>query len=270
MSLRLLDLRGTPPPFDEVLPRLDEPGPDVHDAVAEVLREVRTRGDEALVRFTAELDRVHVSDALRVPPDEIAQPCAGVGPDLWRALELAFGRILAFRRCEEGTPPGDLAEGGITVGHLTRPVERAGLYAPGGRARYLSTVLICVAPARVAGVGTIAVCVPLASDGMIDAATLGAASVAGVGEVYRIGGAQAIAAMAYGMPQPPCVDVIAGPGNTYVAEAKRQLRAWSVWPRPSPALRKSSSWLGPVHPTTSPPSTWSSRPNTGPTGFPGW
>ena len=135
---------------------------------------------------------------------------------------MAFARILTYH-AHEGTPPGDLVEGGITVDHLTRPVERAGIYAPGGRARYPSTVLMCAAAARVAGVGSIALCVPPAADGGIDTATLCAASVAGVDEVYRIGGAQAIAAMAYGTDSVAPVDVIAGPGNAYVAEAKRQL-----------------------------------------------
>ncbi len=222
MPLRVLDLRGTPPPYDAALPRPDAPGADVHDVVAGILREVRTRGDEALVRFTAELDKVDVSDGLRVPPDEIEKACADADPDLWRALEVAYRRILASH-AHEGTPPGDLVEGGITVAHLTRPVERAGLYAPGGRARYPSTVLMCAAPARVAGVGSIALCVPPAADGRIDTATLCAASIARVDEVYRVGGAQAIAAMAYGTPTIPAVDVIAGPGNAYVAEAKRQL-----------------------------------------------
>jgi len=222
MSLRTLDLRGTPPPFDGVLPRPSDPGSDVHDVVAQILRQVRAEGDEAVVRLTAELDRVDVSDGLRVPEAEIEKACADADPALWRALEVAFGRIVAYH-AHEGTPPGDLGDGGITVGHLTRPVERAGLYAPGGRARYPSTVLMCAAPARVAGVGSIALCVPPAADGRIDTATLCAASIAGVDEVYRIGGAQAIAAMAYGTSSVLAVDVIAGPGNAYVAEAKRQL-----------------------------------------------
>ena len=222
MSLRTLDLRGTPPPYDAVLPRPADPGSDVHDVVAEILRQVRADGDEALVRYTSRLDRVDVSDGLRVPAAEIEKARAEADPALRRALEVAFERILAAH-AHEGAPPGDLVDGGITVSHLTRPVERAGIYAPGGRARYPSTVLMCAAPARVAGVGSIALCVPPAADGRIDTATLCAASIAGVDEVYRIGGAQAIAAMAYGTESVPAVDVIAGPGNAYVAEAKRQL-----------------------------------------------
>jgi len=222
MSLRTLDLRGTPPPYEAVLPRPSDPGSDVHDVVAEILRHVRAEGDEALVRYTAEFDRVDVSDGLRVTEAEIEQACADADPALRQALEVAFGRILDYH-AHEGVPPEDLIDGGITVAHLRRPVARAGIYAPGGRARYPSTVLMCAAPARVAGVGSIALCVPPAADGKVDIATLCAASVAGVDDVYRIGGAQAIAAMAYGTASVPAVDIIAGPGNAYVAEAKRQL-----------------------------------------------
>jgi histidinol dehydrogenase len=222
MSLRLLDLRGTPPPFEPALPRPVDPGSDVHDVVAEILRQVRADGDAALVRLTAELDKVDVSEGVRVGPEEIEKACADAEPALWRALEVAFGRILAYH-AHEGQPPGEFVDGGITVGQATRAVGRAGIYAPGGRARYPSTVLMCAAPARVARVGSIALCVPPAADGRIDTATLCAASIAGVDEVYRIGGAQAIAALAYGTEWVPAVDVIAGPGNAYVAEAKRQL-----------------------------------------------
>ncbi len=222
MPLRVLDLRGTMPPFDAALPRPSAPGADVHDVVARILSDVRTEGDAAVVRQTAALDRVDVSDGLRVPAGEIEEARAGVDPGLSEALQVAFDRILAYH-AREGQPPGDMVDGGITVGHLTRAVGRAGIYAPGGRARYPSTVLMCAAPARVAGVGTLALCVPPAADGRIDAATLCAASIAGIDEVYRIGGAQAIAAMAYGTHSVPAVDVIAGPGNAYVAEAKRQV-----------------------------------------------
>ncbi len=222
MPLRTLDLRGTPPPYEGALPRPSAPGADVHDVVAEILRQVRADGDDALVRYTALLDKVDVSDGLRVSEAEMEKARAEADPALWEALDVAFGRILAYH-AHEGSPPGDLVDSGITVGHLRRPVARAGIYAPGGRARYPSTVLMCAAPARVAGVEHLALCVPPAADGRIDTATLCAASIAGVDEVYRIGGAQAIAALAYGTASIPAVDVIAGPGNAYVAEAKRQL-----------------------------------------------
>jgi histidinol dehydrogenase len=222
MPLRTLDLRGTLPPYDQALPRPDAPGADVHDAVAAILAEVRADGDAAVVRATAAFDRVDVSGGLRVPASELKEAAERVTPELRDALETAFARIVAYH-AHEGTPPGDHVDGGVTVTHLTRPVGRAGLYAPGGRARYPSTVLMCAAPAKVAGVGSVALCVPPAADGKVDDATLCAAVVAGVDEVYRIGGAQAVGALAYGTASVPAVDVIAGPGNAYVAEAKRQV-----------------------------------------------
>ena len=135
---------------------------------------------------------------------------------------MAHDRILAYH-AHEAAPVDDFESGGITVRHLTRPVERAGCYAPGGRARYPSTVLMCAVPARVAGVAEVILCVPPGGNGTVDDATLAASSIAGVDEVYRIGGAQAIAAMAFGTESIAPVDVIVGPGNRYVAEAKRQV-----------------------------------------------
>ncbi len=222
MPLRVIDLRGVRPPYDAVLPRPAPPGTDVHDVVASILRRVRTEGDAAVVRCTAEFDKVDVSGGLRVDSAAIEQARRAARPELLDALEVAWRRIFEYH-AHEATPPGDLAGGGVTVAHLTRAVGRAGIYAPGGRARYPSTVLMCAAPARVAGVGSIALCVPPGPDGEVDEATLCAASVAGVDEVYRIGGAQAIAAMAYGTASVLAVDVVAGPGNAYVAEAKRQV-----------------------------------------------
>jgi len=223
MSLRVLDLRGMQPPYDEVLPRPADPGADVHQTVADILQRVRREGDRAVAEYTQKFDGVDLGQALRVPPQEIHDALKATPTDLRQALELAYDRITAYH-AHEGTPPGDFTSGGVTVSHLTRPVGRAGLYAPGGRARYPSTVLMCAAPARVAGVKDIALCVPpAAATGHIDAATLAAAAIAGIDEVYRIGGAQAIAALAYGTATIGRVDVIAGPGNAYVAEAKRQL-----------------------------------------------
>jgi histidinol dehydrogenase len=227
MSLRLIDLRGIQPPFDPVLPRPHDPGADVYGAVAEVVRRVRTEGDAAIIEFTKRFDGVDVSngsaeDGMRVPPAEITAALQRIDPGLRSALQTAYARITDYH-AHEGTPPGPFESGGVRVDHLTRPVSRAGIYAPGGRARYPSTVLMCAAPARVAGVEDIALCVPPASDGKVDDATLAAAAIAGITEVYRIGGAQAIAALAFGTDSVPRVDVIAGPGNSYVAEAKRQV-----------------------------------------------
>jgi histidinol dehydrogenase len=225
MGLRRLDLRGVtggrraladllPPPVDEQ--------ERTADAVAAIIAEVRSGGDEALRALTARFDKVEIDD-LRVSDEEVRAALARVPAELQEALDVAHDRILAYHAHEAGDPPDDLSSGGITVRHLIRPVARAGCYAPGGRARYPSTVLMCAVPAQVAGVEEIVLCVPPGPDGRIDDATLAAAAVAGVTEVYRVGGAQAIAAMAYGTERIGAVDVIVGPGNRYVAEAKRQV-----------------------------------------------
>ncbi len=232
MGLRRLDLRG----FDgrrglqEVLarPAGDSEGSSgsveaVPVAVTAVLAEVRWEGDAAVRRLTSRFDGVEVDD-LRVDPDEVGGAVDRVPVELRRALEVAHDRILAYHVHESGgKEPDDYQSGGIGVRHLVRPVARAGCYAPGGRARYPSTVLMCAVPARVAGVDQVVLCVPPAADGRVDDASLAAAAVAGVDEVYRVGGAQAIAALAFGTESIAAVDVIVGPGNRYVAEAKRQV-----------------------------------------------
>lgn len=192
-------------------------------AVEAVLAEVRHGGDAAVRRLTQQFDGIEVDD-LRVAPDELDAALDRIPGDLREALELAHARILAYHAHESGgKEPDDFDSEGVTVRHLRRPVARAGCYAPGGRARYPSTVLMCAVPARVAGVARVVLCVPPAADGRVDDASLAAAALAGVDEVYRVGGAQAIAAMAFGTESIDAVDVIVGPGNRYVAEAKRQV-----------------------------------------------
>jgi histidinol dehydrogenase len=221
MSLRRIDLRGVTGDLRSVLPRPADEQERSSEAVAEIIADVKARGDAALRGLTERFDHV-VLDDLRVPSSEILAARDRVSPELGAALQVAHDRILAYHA--HGSAPVDSFEsGGITVSHLTRPVERAGCYAPGGRARYPSTVLMCAVPARVAGVAEVILCVPPGVDGRVDDATLAAAAVAGVDEVYRIGGAQAIAAMAFGTESVAPVDVIVGPGNRYVAEAKRQV-----------------------------------------------
>src|SRR5205823_13663011 len=138
-------------------------------------------------------------------------------PALRDALEAAHGAIAAYHQAQVA-PELRHERGGIVVRELRRPVDRAGLYVPGGRARYPSTVLMTAVPARVAGVPEVVLCVPPGVDGRVPASVLGAAALAGVDEVYRVGGAQAIAAMAYGTETMRPVDVVVGPGNAYVAE----------------------------------------------------
>ena len=225
MPLTRLDLRGFTGgrrELREALPRPTDQQDRSSAAVAAILDEVRREGDAALHRLTREFDGVEL-DQLRVPEEEIQAALRRVPPELQDALDVAHDRILAYHAHESGGPVDDFESGGIGVRHLVRPVGRAGCYAPGGRARYPSTVLMCAVPAQVAGVDEVVLCVPPGPDGRIDDASLAAATVAGVDEVYRVGGAQAIAAMAYGTESIDPVDVIVGPGNRYVAEAKRQV-----------------------------------------------
>jgi histidinol dehydrogenase len=222
VSLKRLDLRGVPADqLAEALPRPPAEESFPSEAVRAVLDEVRAGGDEAVRALTRRFDGVDI-DTLRVPDADLDAALGGLDLDLRRALELAYERILAYHG-HEPAPPADFENDGVVVQHLVRPVGRAGLYAPGGRARYPSTVLMCAAPARVAGVAELALCVPPGPGGAIAAETLAAAAIAGIDEVYRVGGAQAVAAMAFGTESIARVDVIAGPGNRYVAEAKRQV-----------------------------------------------
>ena len=221
MELAWIDVRGRHEPLAALLPRPGDPGRDVRDVVAAIVERVRAEGDAALLALTAQFDGADVTD-LRVDPAEVTAAVGRVPDALRRALEVAYRNITVYH-AHEPTPVGDFEAEGLRVRHLDRPVERAGCYAPGGRARYPSTVLMCAAPARVAGVEEVVLCVPPGPDGRVDDATLAAAAVAGVDEVYRVGGAQAIAAMAYGTESIRPVDVIVGPGNSYVAEAKRQV-----------------------------------------------
>src|ERR1035437_4730013 len=226
MLLSRLDFRGftgNRSELREALPRPADEQERSAETVAAIIAEVRARGDSALRDFTQKFDGV-VLDELRVPASEVTAALDRIPAALQDALDVAHDRILAYHANEAAPAKTDHFESaGITVTHLTRPVTRAGCYAPGGRARYPSTVLMCAIPARVAGGEGVVLCVPPGPDGSVDDATLAAAAVADVDEVYRVGGAQAIAAMAYGTESIAPVDVIVGPGNRYVAEAKRQV-----------------------------------------------
>jgi len=226
MALRRLDFRGFTgdrKALREAVPSPTDEQERSSEAVAAIIGEVRSGGDAALRRLTAKFDGVDL-DELRVPAEEIGAALGRVPSELQDALDIAHDRILAYHAHESAAVAADnFDSGGIRVRHLVRPVGRAGCYAPGGRARYPSTVLMCAVPAHVAGVEEIVLCVPPGPGGHIDDATLAAAAVAGIDEVFCVGGAQAIAAMAYGTQSIDPVDVIVGPGNRYVAEAKRQV-----------------------------------------------
>jgi histidinol dehydrogenase len=225
MTLRRLDLRdfsGTRRQLRDALPAPVDEQDRSSEVVAAIIEEVRADGDSALRRLTERFDGVAL-DEFRVPVEEIQSALGRVPGPLQDALDIAHDRILAYHAHESANEVEDFESGGITVRHLVRPVARAGCYAPGGRAPLSSTVLMCAIPAQVAGVKEIVLCVPPGPDGRINDAILAAAAVAGIDEVYRVGGAQAIAAMAYGTESIEPVDVIVGPGNRYVAEAKRQV-----------------------------------------------
>ncbi|MHB1725328.1 MAG: histidinol dehydrogenase [Acidimicrobiales bacterium] len=226
MALHRLDVRGVlggDRALRAALPRRFDEQDRSAELVASLIAEVRAGGDEALRRLTDRFDAV-VLDDLRVSEAEVRSARERVSGPLLGALVTAHRRIEAYHSYEarsalNGSEP--YRSQGVTVHALVRPVARAGCYAPGGRARYPSTVLMCAVPARVAGVQEVVLCVPPGPDGRIDDATLAAAWVAGIDTVYRVGGAQAIAAMAYGTETIEPVEVIVGPGNRYVGVAKR-------------------------------------------------
>lgn len=215
--MRVFDLRLQP---DLQVPRPD-PGPEPLEAVRTIIQQVRKEGDRALLELTELLDGVRI-DTLRVDPADIEKAAASVPSALTEALGEAARRIRAFSE-HQALRPWRAEIGGGCVGETVHPLERAGVYVPGGRAAYPSSVLMCAVPAAVADVAEVALCVPPARDGSVSAATLAAAHLAGVTEVYRVGGAQAIAALAFGTASIRKVEVIVGPGNIYVALAKREV-----------------------------------------------
>lgn len=199
---------------------------EVEASVREILAEVRTGGDAAVAAIGARLDGVEVGPArLAVPPAEVEAAAAAAGPETLAALERAIANVRAVAEAQAAAT-GETAielEDGQRVEVAELAVRRAGAYVPGGRAPYPSTLVMCAVAARAAGVEELAVCTPPGPDGAPHPLVLAACALCGVDEVYRAGGAQAVAALAYGTETLPAVDVIAGPGNRYVQEAKRQL-----------------------------------------------
>ncbi|MDA7427859.1 histidinol dehydrogenase [Primorskyibacter aestuariivivens] len=209
--------------FTALLSAKREDSPDVDDVVAGIIADVRARGDAAVLELTAKFDRLELTALqLAFSPEEIEAECAKVPEDEARALELAAERIRAYhvRQLPEDAKWTD--PDGATLGWRWTPVSAAGLYVPGGLASYPSSVLMNAIPAKVAGVERLAITVPT-PDGVVNPAVLLAARIAGVDEIYRIGGAQAIAALAYGTDTIAPVDKITGPGNAFVAAAKRRV-----------------------------------------------
>jgi histidinol dehydrogenase len=219
--LARLDLRGRGDRLTTSLPRPAAADHPPTEAVREIIAQVRAGGDAALRELTNRFDQVSIEE-IRVPPSALKEALESVEPALRTALEEAAANIEAFHRSQH-LSDSRWESGGVVVRELMVPVDRAGLYVPGGRAVYPSTVLMTALPARVAGVPDLVLCVPPGPDGRVPVPTLAAAALAGVDEVYRVGGAQAIAAMAYGTESIRSVDVIVGPGNIYVSVAKAEV-----------------------------------------------
>lgn len=209
--------------FTAVLYAKREDSPDVDAIVAGIIADVRIRGDAALIDLTSKFDRMDLTpDTLAFSPEEIEAACASVPETERAALELAAERIRAYHERQMPEDASWTDEAGATLGWRWTPVSAAGLYVPGGLASYPSSVLMNAIPAKVAGVERLAIVVPT-PDGIANPVVLLAARIAGVDEIYRIGGAQAIAALAYGTDTIKPVDKITGPGNAFVAAAKRRV-----------------------------------------------
>ncbi|HXG22922.1 MAG TPA: histidinol dehydrogenase [Chthonomonadales bacterium] len=198
--------------------------PQVEAAVREIVEDVRARGDTALLELGRRFDSSAL-ESIHVTAQEWDAAQEAVDAASRQALEAAAGNIIAFHERQRRTSWLDVREGVVT-GQLIRPLQRVGLYIPGGTAVYPSTVLMCALPARVAGVPELVLCTPCTKNGTIHPLVLFAAKLAGVSAVYKVGGAQAVAAMAFGTQSIPAVDKVVGPGNVYVNVTKRLL--WGV------------------------------------------
>jgi len=209
--------------FKALLEAKREDSPDVDAVVAEIIADVRARGDAALIELTERFDRLSLTpETLAFTEEEMEEACGKVSPEDRQALELAAARIREYHSRQLPADALWTDETGAELGWRWTAVSAAGLYVPGGLASYPSSVLMNAIPANVAGVENLVICVPT-PDGVVNPLVLFAARLAGVDKVYRIGGAQAIAALAYGTQSIAPVDKITGPGNAFVAAAKRRV-----------------------------------------------
>ena len=224
--LQLIDARELSTPAHIPRPRPVAGREAPADVVKAIVEDVRLRGDAAVIQYTRELDGADLTpERLRVDPAQIEKSRSLVRPEVVDALEVMAERLR--RTCERQLPQTWMENGpDEVVGEIIRPLRRVGVYVPGGRAAYPTSVIMGAIPARVAGGPGIAVCSPPGPGGDIAEVTLAACAVAGVDEVYRIGGAQAVAALAYGTTSVRPVEKIVGPGNVYVTLAKRLVRGW--------------------------------------------
>ncbi|MDF8334215.1 histidinol dehydrogenase [Novosphingobium cyanobacteriorum] len=223
----MLRLKSSDPDFARTFARLvkdrRESDPDIARDVQTIIDDVRLRGDEALAEYTERFDgHLPADDGWRIPAEDCREAFENLAPDLRAALELAAQRIRDYHRAQLPEDRDYTDEAGLRLGAKWRAVDGAGLYVPGGRAAYPSSLLMNAIPAKVAGVERLVVTTPTPK-GVVNPLVLAAAHLAGVDEIWRVGGAQAVAALAHGTRRIRPVDVITGPGNAWVAEAKRQL-----------------------------------------------
>src|SRR5918998_5022472 len=221
--VKVLDARETKP--EEVVARLRRPGGFLSEKVRNVARrivaDVRERGDEAFLDYTERFAGVR-PEPIRVPPEEIAEARDALSTEVEESFRVAVENVRFFHERERARP-GETSRKGATAGQRIRPIRRAGLYVPGGHAAYPSTLVMSAVPAQVAQVGEICVCAPPGPDGRVSPHVLAVASILGLEEVYAVGGAQAVGAMAYGTESIRAVNKIVGPGNDYVVAAKLEV-----------------------------------------------
>ncbi len=217
--IRILEYAAVTPQeiFARTVPKVD-----VAQIVSEIIQAVRTQGDSALLAYTQKFDRATLT-SLQVTPEEIEQAVAQVEPKFLQILEKAAENIRAFHQRQVRNSFLLNETEGVVTGQKIIPIDRAGLYVPGGTAAYPSTVLMDSIPAKIAGCKEVVMVTPPNAQGKINPVILAAAKVAGVDKIFKVGGAQAIAALAYGTQSVPKVDKIVGPGNAFVAEAKKQV-----------------------------------------------
>jgi len=210
--------------LDKLLARGKADLSSIVSTVRTIIDDVKKEGDKALLRYTEKFDKVRLTQAkLRVSENEIKEAYTKLDKKQITALQKAADNIAGFHKKQLRAKWTMQNAEGVTLGQVTRPLASVGAYVPGGKASYPSSVLMCAVPAKVAGVRKIVVCSPPSKDGDVDSALLVAADIAGVSEFYRVGGAQAIAAMTYGTSTVQKVDKIVGPGNVYVTAAKLEV-----------------------------------------------
>ena len=207
--------------YDEIFAR-DNIAASVEGVVEEIIKNVRGRGDAALLEYSAKFDKATLS-SLEVTPEEIEEAFLAVDSEFIEIIKEAAENIRAFHKRQVRNSFVISEKDGVVTGQKVMPIEKVGLYVPGGTAAYPSTVLMDSVPAKIAGCGEIVMVTPPGKDGKVNPVILAAAKIAGVDRIFKVGGAQAIAALTYGTESVPKVDKIVGPGNAYVAEAKKQV-----------------------------------------------